>query len=132
MNKIYLALSNIKFDNEAIKGGDVFEGAAETFDGLVKDGIVRVVEGAESLEQAAEIVRSEVSQKSSAAAAAVANAPKDTWAPSPEKTETTPPTETTEKPVETSTTIPTGEAPAVGTGDLAPAAPAPGTDASNL
>lgn len=135
MNKIFLALSNIKFNSEAIKAGDVFEGDTETFEGLVKDGVVRIVEGAENLEQAADIVRKEVAEKSAAAATAVANAPKDTWAPSPEKpAETTTETVSAETKVEdnnstASTTIPATEPQEVGKGDLPPA---PGTDASNL
>lgn len=132
MDKIFLVLSNLKHDGEVLEKGSVFQGAIETFQSLVDAGVVKVVEGAETLEQAAEMVKKEVDEVAAKAQAAVAAAPKDTWAPSAEKpvvadeaekpAETT---DTTEKPAETTETI---VAPVVGTGD----APPPADDATNL
>lgn len=130
MNTIFLALGNLKHDGNVIKAGEVFEGELTTFQHLVTDGVLRVVEGATSLEHAAEIIQGEVAAGAAKAESEKAAAPANTWGPAEDKpaevaatTETT--TEET-KPEETasteSTTISTGEAPAVGTGDVAPAA----------
>lgn len=132
MNKIYLVLSNLKHDGEAFTAGSLFEGAEASFAALVQAGVLRVIEGADSLEAAAEIVKKEVASGVAKAAAVAATKPKDTWAASKPE-EKAPEAQTTEtstdgqqaggtdqKDTQTDTTV-KPEVPAVGTGDVAPA-----------
>lgn len=119
MNKFFLALSNLKHNSDTYVKGTVFEGPFEQLESLVIDGVLRVVEGAETYEQALEIVTKEAEAQLEAAKAP-APAAADTWAPQK-------PAETTEKvedaPADTTSTDNTdANAPIVGTGDVAPAA----------
>jgi hypothetical protein len=140
MDKFFLVLSNLKHNGELYEAGSVIEGDLEAFGEFITAGVLRVVEGAESLEQAAELATKQVADALEKAKAAEAAKPKDTWAPSepeapaadgetvagtetaPEGTQTTETTETTTeaaKPTEEAKTE--TQAPVVGTGDLPPA-----------
>lgn len=131
MNNYFLVLSNLKHDGGLFEKGSILEAAEGAFEGLVKSGILRLVEGAKSIEHAAELAAAEVTA-AAAKAGAVAK-PKDTWAASPEKpvavaaevAETAPAaTEDAQKPAEEAQAAETTEAekPVVGEGDVAPAA----------
>lgn len=143
-NTIILILRNVKHDGDMIGAGTLIEAAEGAFLTLIEAAAARVVEGATSLEHAAEIVKEQVASGEAVALAAKAAAPKDTWAPTAPAApaaETT--TETTEekapgtevidadKPV-VETTTETTTVPEVGAGDVAPAAPAGGESGDNL
>jgi hypothetical protein len=123
MNKILLVLKNLRHDGEDLAVGSLFEAPLEGFQGLVDMGVLRVVEGAKTLEEAEQIVKSQVATNASKATPAAA-APEDKFKAAPNKpveTAPAPEAQTTdaEKPQETTDT--SAEAPAVGTGDVAPA-----------
>lgn len=134
MNNFFLVLRNIKHDGEAIVAGQIVEAAEGAFLGLIEAGAMRVIEGATSIEDAAEKVKAELAAKGIAAQAVAAAKPANTWPdkPAPAPVEEKPAdttvetTETTEeKAPETKTEETPVVAPVVGEGDLPPA---PGTE----
>lgn len=91
MTKFFLATSNIKHDGELFTKGSIVAGEIGTFGTLINDGLLQEIEGASSFEEAQEILNKKVDETDTEADIEVA--PKDTWGPSPEPTET--PTDTT-------------------------------------
>lgn len=81
MIKIYQVLSTLKYGDTIHKVGTFIESASAEYEALAKDKVLRVIEGAESIEHAAEIVAGELAEKSAADASTSAKAPEDTWAP---------------------------------------------------
>ena len=131
MNKIFLVLRNLKHNGEELAKGSLFEGTLEGFQQLVDMGVLRVVEGAETLEQAAEIVKGEVDAAVQKAEATAAVAPKDVWAPQPAKEEVAATDAAHTQETAPEKAADTEVAPVVGEGDKPPveaAAPAAGTE----
>ena len=129
-NLIFYVLSNIRHNSTTYAQGTFIEGVLAEFGELVKDGALRIVEGATSVEHAAEIVASESAEAAKAIQAAQAKAASEnTWGPkeapvtAPE-TETTTTEETTTETTEEAQKVETTEtekAPEVGQGDQPPA-----------
>lgn len=125
-NKIFQALSNLRHNGVDYAKGDFFEGLLAEFAHLVKDGALRIMHRATSIEHAKEMV----SDQTAAAAETVKPAtvePKNTWGPK-EDTVTKPADAGTTTVVDatvTTTPPPNASAPA------APNAPAPGADSSD-
>lgn len=84
---IFQVRSNLNHNGEPKKAGSFFEGALESFTHLVKDGVLCVIEGATSLEHAAQIVADEVAKAAEKATDDVAVEPQNTWGPQPDKPE---------------------------------------------
>lgn len=122
-NVILYVLSNLKHNATQYTQGSFITGALSEFEALVKDGVLRVVEGATSEEEAAKIIADETEAAKEKGAAVVS--PKNTWGPTDKPadvaettTETT--TESTDATGKVDTTETTGEALEVGKGDVAP------------
>lgn len=83
---IFHVVSNLNYSGTIYKTGDFIENELAGFEDLVKDGVLRIVEGAETAAQAAQIIAAEAEAKLQNEASAEAKAPKDTWGPQPNKT----------------------------------------------
>lgn len=84
MNKIYQVLSNLKFGDTIHKAGSIIEAKAEEYGYLVKDKVLREIEGAESVAHGVEIIAQEAEDKG-VQEAEKAVAPANTWGPQPDK-----------------------------------------------
>ena len=126
---IFHTLSNLNYGGTLHKAGDIFEGKIEEYESLVTDKVLRVIEEAETLEQAAKIVAKETAEKIAEAELAEEQKPENTWGPKKDPTpeeveEANKKVDTTEKaPIDTNTEVKTDVvAPGtVGQGDQAPA-----------
>lgn len=81
---IFLVQSNLKHDGVNFAKGSFIQGDADQFDILVQDRVLKLVEGANTMDEAKEMVDIE---KESEPAEEKAPQPKDTWGPTAEKTE---------------------------------------------
>lgn len=81
MNKFYQVLSQLKFGDTVHKVGAFIEGAEHEYGPLVKDKVLRMIEGAKSAAHAAEIVAQEVADSAQKEQETAAKAPQDTWGP---------------------------------------------------
>lgn len=95
---IFQILSNVKHNGDNLTAGNFFEGELAEFAHLVKDGVLRIMEGAKNLEHAAEIAQKESEVAQQAAAEAEQTQPQNTW--ESKKPEATPSAdETADKPL---------------------------------
>jgi hypothetical protein len=127
MNKILLVLKNLRHDGADLAVGSLFEADINAFQGLVDMGVLRVIEGAKTLEEAEQIVKTQIAAGASKVAPAAA-ASQDKFKAAPDKPVETPPAPAPEvqanSTADASKVAPessTVEAPVVGTGDVAPA-----------
>lgn len=79
---IFKVLSNLNHNGIAYTAGSFITGEGATFDSLVADKILKIVEGAESVEDA-KILDSEPTAETTAEETVVAK-PADTWGPQPD------------------------------------------------
>lgn len=84
MNKILVFLQNVKHDGSYIEAGTVLETEADAFLDLIAAGAAKVIEGANTVEEGAEMLKTQVDAALAAKASSLAAAPKDVWAPTPE------------------------------------------------
>lgn len=82
MTKIIQILSNLRHNGENFKKDVVVNWEDEaTLEQLVKDGVVRVVEGAETAEEAVKLLENEANAEIANAEVIAESAPQDTFAP---------------------------------------------------
>ena len=90
---IFLVKSNIKHDGTEYKKGSFFEAEYDAFQDLVNDGVLRVVAGASSVEEAEAIIAKENEETGEQAIKEKEVQPENTWGPkadepkAPEKVE---------------------------------------------
>lgn len=114
-------LSNLKHNGDNLVKGTVIEAEATQFGALFQEGVLRVIEGAESLAGAIAIAANDAKVKLELAQAALEQeAQDDTWAAKKEEAETVTPSAPADGAEAKETT---GTAPIVGQGDQEPAAP---------
>lgn len=77
---ILQVLSDLKHNGTLHKAGTFLEAEAGQFEDLVKQGILKVIEGAENVEEAAKIVLADA-QKTAAVAAEASKEAENTWGP---------------------------------------------------
>lgn len=100
MDKIFVAIDNIKHGDQFLKAGTVFQGVVSEFAQLIEDGAIRLLDEARDIAHGVEIIAAEQAQKVEAEQAKESEAPQDTWGPAkepvvaPEETQATD-TETT-------------------------------------
>ena len=83
MTKIFLVLSNLKHDTETYEKGSFFAGELATFQSLVNENVLRVIEGASSIEEAKDIV-AEAEVETEESSEEVTVEPTNTWGPTKE------------------------------------------------
>ena len=116
---IFQTISNLNFGGTLHNAGSFFEGELEQYEALVKDGVLRVIEGAESVEHAIKLAEEEIA---SAPTPEEVKAPENTWGPKPDPTD-----EEVKEPEVLATTdqkeakVDTTAPGTVGQGDVAPA-----------
>lgn len=99
---IYLVKSNLKIDGDSFQGGSFIEGDSGRFSQLISDKVLEEVTGAETMEEAKQIVAKRDAEIAAEAEIAEETKPKNTWGPTKKEDET--PAETTpETPAETET-----------------------------
>lgn len=81
---IILVVSNLKHDGTDYKKGQFIDSEPSVFQGLINEGVLRVIDGAETVKEAEEILAEEVA---AAGDEEVAAAPKDTWGAVPDAPE---------------------------------------------
>ncbi len=84
MNKIFQVLSNLKHDGDLLVKGTLLEAPLYQFETLVREGVLRIVEGASNIAEAADILAKEAAQSIEEGTEPAAPAPQDTWAPTKE------------------------------------------------
>lgn len=84
MNKFYQVLSNLKWDDTFHKAGSIIDGLESELEYLVKDKVLRHVDGATSIDHAHEIIATEAEEKGAAQAAI--KPPENTWEAKPDAT----------------------------------------------
>lgn len=87
MSTFFIATTNIRHNGEIIKKDSIVSGEHGTFGELVSDGTLREIVGASSFEEAEEILAKETVNENDTEAN-IEVAPKDTWGPSPDQTDT--------------------------------------------
>ena len=85
-NIIFQVLSNLNHSGTRFEKGQFFEGNYSEFGNLVNDGVLRVVHGAESIEEAKEIVAKE-SETAGPETSTEEKEPENTWGPKPDEIE---------------------------------------------
>ena len=81
---IFQVLSNLNHSGTRYTKGQIFEGNLAEFGNLVTDGVLRVVNGAESIEEAKEIVAKE-GETAVAESTTPEKEPENTWGPKPDE-----------------------------------------------
>lgn len=82
--QILQVLSNLKHNGDTLRAGSFIEAELGEFGSLISDGVLKVIEGANTPEEAAEIVSQEQASRIEAGEAEEKVAPQDTWAPTKE------------------------------------------------
>ena len=105
---IFLVKSNLKIDGDNFLAGSFIEGDTGRFSTLISDKVIEEVTGAETMEEAKEIVAKRDAEVAAEAEIAEEAKPQNTWGPTKKEEETpdttaeiTPPDTTPETPVET-------------------------------
>ena len=81
---IFQVLSNLNHNGHLYIKGAFFEAEESEFKALVTDGVLRVMEGANSMAHAVEIAADEVAQAAKIAEESALAQPENTWGPKPE------------------------------------------------
>lgn len=84
---IFLVKSNIKHDGTEYKKGSFFEAEYDAFQDLVNDGVLRVVAGASSVEEAEAIIAKENEETGEQVAKEKEVQPENTWGPKTDEPE---------------------------------------------
>lgn len=134
MNTILYVLSNLKHNGDVHVAGSFIEATEadlKALESLIADKVLRVMEGAKTTAEAADIIASEKSAAEAAASASIEKAPEDTWGPKKDEAEQKTDETSTDQTVDTGSNA--GAAPEVGTGDVDPNAGKPaGPTGDNL
>jgi hypothetical protein len=122
MKKFLLVLKNLKHDGDLLEAGSLFEGAVEEFQQLIDMGVLKVIEGAKTLDEAAEMAKAQVAEIAEKVKSdALKSNHADVWKAKPNVPPVVTPPVPAPEAQKTDEASTTGQAPVVGAGDLPPA-----------